>query len=125
MSTALQTIEPDESTLPADSHSSTRNAETSRPISGTMASSSTPGDAEAGTVLSSPARALTRRSSLSTASKVSQGYFVRCGIPDGLSREDQFLISYGSVRAPRRALRLVFVPHSRHRDVHPLRIFHG
>lgn len=25
--------------------------------------------------------------------KVSQGYFVRCGIPDGLKREDQFLIS--------------------------------
>jgi len=48
MSTALQTIEPDESTLTTDPHPSTRNAETQRPVSGPMASSSTPGDAEAG-----------------------------------------------------------------------------
>jgi len=54
MSTALQTIEPDESTLTTDSHPPARNAETLRPVSGPMASSSTPGDAEAGTVLSSP-----------------------------------------------------------------------
>lgn len=72
-------------------------------------------------------RVLTRPSLLSTASEGLAGIFRQVrGIPsDGLrSRRHSFLISYGSVRAPRRALRLVFVPHGRHRDVHPLRVFH-
>ena len=54
MSTALQTIEPDEPTATANPHppTPTRNAEPSPQVlglSGTMAGSTTLGDAEAGT----------------------------------------------------------------------------
>ncbi|KAI0304845.1 Golgi apparatus membrane protein TVP23 [Russula brevipes] len=48
MSTAIETIEPDEPTVAADSHPAPRSAEPSRPALGAMASSTNPGDAEAG-----------------------------------------------------------------------------
>jgi hypothetical protein len=119
MSTTLQTIEPDEPTVPANPPPPTRNAEPSRPALGAIAGSTTPGDTEAGTALS-PARVLTH---LPMRLKASRGYFVRCDIPDRLSRGHS-LISYGLVCAPRRALRPVLLPHSRHSDLHPLRVFH-
>ncbi len=53
MSTTLQTIEPDEPTVTANSQSQTptRNAEPSRPASGAIAGQASPGDTEAGTVV--------------------------------------------------------------------------
>ncbi len=61
MSTTLQTIEPDEPTVAANSNSQppTRDAEPSRPVAGAIAGSTSPGDTEAGTVTSRPPRALT------------------------------------------------------------------
>jgi len=48
MSAAIQTIEPDEPILTDNPQPPTRNAEPSRSVSGAMASSTTPSDAEAG-----------------------------------------------------------------------------
>jgi hypothetical protein len=50
MSTTLQTIEPDEPTVTANSQPPTRNVEPLRPGSGALAGSTTPGDTEAGLV---------------------------------------------------------------------------
>jgi hypothetical protein len=51
MSNTLQTIEPDEPTSTPNSQLPTRNVEPPRPLSGAVASSVTPGDAESGIVV--------------------------------------------------------------------------
>ena len=50
MSTTLQTIEPDDPTVTANSQPQppTRNAEPQRPVLGAIAESTSPGDTEAG-----------------------------------------------------------------------------
>jgi hypothetical protein len=127
MSTTLQTIEPDDPTTTANSQSQspTRNAEPQRPVLGAIAGSTSPGDTEAGTVTLptlTPVRVLTHSPLMGL--KVSQEYFVRCVVSGRLARK-HLLISYGLVRAPRRAPRLVPLPFSRHSDLHPLRVLHG
>jgi hypothetical protein len=130
MSTTLQTIEPDDTTTVtanSQSQSPTRNAEPPRrpPVLGAIAGSTSPGDTEAGTVTLptlSPVRVLTHSPLMH--SKVSQEYFVRYDLSGRLARR-HVLISYGLVRAPRRALRLVPLPFSCHSDLHPLRVLHG
>jgi len=128
MSTTLQTIEPDDPTVAANSQSQppARNAEPQRPVLGAIAGSTSPGDTEAGTV-NSP-HSLPRPSpdtlAIEMGLKVSQEYFVRCEVSGRLARR-HLLISYGLVRAPRRALRLVPLPFGRHSDLHFLRVLHG
>jgi hypothetical protein len=84
MSTTLQTIEPDEPTVTANSHPPTRNTEPSRPV-GAIAGSTTPGDTEAGTVLS-PARVLTHTHRLCVQRPrrgIPSGATLQAGFPEG------------------------------------------
>ena len=126
MSTTLQTIEPDDPTVTAtpQSQTPTRNAEPQRPVLGAIAGSTSPGDTEAGTVtLPTPPAVRVLTHSPLMRLKVSQEYFVRYDV-SGRHAQRHLLIPYGLVRAPRRALRLVPLPFSRHIDLHPLRVLH-
>jgi len=128
MSTAIQTIEPDEPTLTDNPKPPTQNAEPSRSVSGAMANSTTPSDAEAGTValLRCPVRNLDtstyhRRRAQRPRRYISSGARFQTGNPKGIFS----FISCESVCTSRRPPRLVPLPHSRHSDLRPLRFFHG